>query len=226
MKKTHLENFSGRPSSCDNHPRKLLSPVRIKIVMYDPMWDLAVYNYFRYYDPSTGRYITSDPIGLAGGLNTYGYVGGNPVNGIDPLGLVKWGDLAFGVIDCISSTGEAVFGLGIMIGSPATGPVAPAAFAGGAGIATHGLMGMANSGIAIKNALYETNEPGLLEGTGGALFGDTGANVGQAADLFTGFRPGAIAAGRIESMRDLYDIANTTNTMKNTFCENKPQCSD
>ena len=47
------------------------------------------YNYFRSYQPSQGRYSQSDPIGLAGGLNRFGYVGGNPLSYVDPLGLTQ-----------------------------------------------------------------------------------------------------------------------------------------
>ncbi len=41
----------------------------------------------RYYDPSTGRFLQRDPIGISGGLNVYAYCGNNPVIRIDPSGL-------------------------------------------------------------------------------------------------------------------------------------------
>jgi RHS repeat-associated protein len=44
------------------------------------------YNFFRYYDPDTGRYITQDPIRLLGGINPYAYAL-NPLSWLDPLGL-------------------------------------------------------------------------------------------------------------------------------------------
>ena len=45
------------------------------------------YNYFRDFDPASGRYIQSDPIGLAGGLSTYAYADSRPADTIDPDGL-------------------------------------------------------------------------------------------------------------------------------------------
>ena len=43
-------------------------------------------NYFRDYDPKTGRYIQADPIGLAGGMNPYSYANQNPLQYADPIG--------------------------------------------------------------------------------------------------------------------------------------------
>ncbi|WP_230961485.1 RHS repeat-associated core domain-containing protein, partial [Burkholderia stagnalis] len=48
------------------------------------------YNRHRYYDPGSGRFISKDPIGLAGGINVYQYAP-NPMLWIDPLGLAKRG---------------------------------------------------------------------------------------------------------------------------------------
>jgi RHS repeat-associated protein len=45
------------------------------------------YNYHRYYDPSTGRYLTPDPIGIDAGINLFAYVENNPTNDTDPYGL-------------------------------------------------------------------------------------------------------------------------------------------
>ncbi|WP_164705184.1 RHS repeat-associated core domain-containing protein, partial [Pseudomonas viridiflava] len=54
--------------------------------IYDAQTQLS-YNYYRDYNPDTERYVQSDPIGLNGGLNTYGYVEGNPNSNLDFYGL-------------------------------------------------------------------------------------------------------------------------------------------
>jgi RHS repeat-associated protein len=57
--------------------------------VHDPETGLH-HNYFRDYDPTTGRYVESDPIGLEGGINTYAYVLGNPLVYYDRYGLESY----------------------------------------------------------------------------------------------------------------------------------------
>ena len=57
------------------------------------------YNYFRSYDSRTGRYTQGDPIGLDGGWNRFGYVGGDPLSYTDPKGLIRICTVPGGCVD-------------------------------------------------------------------------------------------------------------------------------
>ena len=50
-----------------------------------------IYMRNRYYDPATGQFTQPDPIGLVGGLNSYGFAAGDPMSYSDPYGLCAWG---------------------------------------------------------------------------------------------------------------------------------------
>jgi RHS repeat-associated protein len=82
--------FGAQPT--DEDPDGNGTSVRFDLRFPGQQYDAATglhYNYFRDYEPETGRYVESDPIGLGGGVSTFLYVTANPVLLVDPLGLAE-----------------------------------------------------------------------------------------------------------------------------------------
>lgn len=97
----------------------------------------------RVYDPSMGRWLTKDPIGFGGGdANLYGYVANDPVNWVDPSGLIS---------EEYRQRGAKFAGVGVVVG----------ALAGVCASAGLGTAGMAVAGAAAGYAIGVA--PGVVQ---------------------------------------------------------------
>lgn len=76
------------------------------------------YNHFRDYDPQSGRYVESDPIGLAGGVNTYAYGLNDPLSNIDSSGLFVGDPTAYAAVTkaVATATGVATSTVAVVLG--------------------------------------------------------------------------------------------------------------
>jgi RHS repeat-associated protein len=90
------------------------------------------YNRHRFYNPDTGRYVTPDPMGVAGGLNLYLYAGNDPLNRADPLGL--WWKAALSVVGAVAVAAVVV------VTAPVTAPLALVVIGAGAAAGAAGFM--------------------------------------------------------------------------------------
>jgi RHS repeat-associated protein len=106
------------------------------------------YNYFRDYDPSIGRYIESDPLGLRAGINTYAYVAGDPMGDMDPKGLTAAG----AALPLLGGAGGAA-------GEAGAGAAAAAGLGAAAAVGAAGAVG-----YGIGTLIYPGIEPGLSKG--------------------------------------------------------------
>lgn len=99
-------------------PFAAVNPFRFSTKYEEPETGWLYYGY-RYYIPATGRWASRDPIGEAGGINLYGFVGNNPVHGVDPYGLyIKKGP---SLSQLVKATATGAAGTSAGMGTLATG---------------------------------------------------------------------------------------------------------
>jgi len=123
------------------------------------------YNYFRTFDPNSGRYTQSDPIGLRGGLNAFSYVGANPISNVDPNGLINPLAIIGGAIGGVSGAIQAANSGGGWNSANATN-IITATFTGAA--------------IGVSAGFVPTQWGPLAAMATGALAGASGNLAGQA----------------------------------------------
>ena len=133
------------------------------------------YNYFRTYDPSTGRYIESDPIGLAGGINTYGYSYQNPIRYYDPDGRFVW-IIGGAVIGASINTVTTYIASG---GKASNRQLLAAAASGAIGGAIASVAGPGGGTLALH--LFGRSSAGLTAAISTAGLSAFGAGFGQVA---------------------------------------------
>jgi RHS repeat-associated protein len=158
------------------------------------------YNYFRDYDPAIGRYVQADPIGLAGGVNLYGYAEGNPLSYADPDGRLALNTAAAGI--------GAAIGAGINIAETLSNPCwtwRDLAFNAGVGAVTGGIAGLTfgrgvpklpkvAEGVIVGAAAGAFNAAAtglgdpMEDAAFGAIAGAFGAGLGRAAGQATYWR--------------------------------------
>ncbi|CAB5711608.1 Cell wall-associated polypeptide CWBP200 [Delftia tsuruhatensis] len=94
------------------NPENLNQPIRLPGQHEDEESGLY-YNRHRYYDPGLGAYISQDPTGLMGGMNTSVYAP-DPLQWIDPLGLVRWSDAVNNGLGILGNAGGAIVGSALL----------------------------------------------------------------------------------------------------------------